>query len=136
MEVLCQCMGWGDSGEHRRVYVSVSGGGIVGSRGWFMSVYGVGDSGEQRMFFLVSVWVRGMVGSRGGLCQCMRWGIVGSRGGFMSVYGVGIVGSRGGFMSVYGVGGYWGAEEGLCRCMGWGDRWEQRRVYVSVWGGG
>ena len=35
-------MGWGDSGEQRRVYVSVWGGGIVGNGVGFMSVYGVG----------------------------------------------------------------------------------------------
>ena len=34
-----QCMGWG----------------ISGSRGWFMSVYGVGNSGEQRRVY-VNVW--------------------------------------------------------------------------------
>ena len=34
--------GVGDSEEQRKVYVSVWGGGILGSRGGFMSVYGVG----------------------------------------------------------------------------------------------
>ena len=38
-EGLCQCMGWG----------------LVRRRGGFMSVYGVGDSGEQRMVH-VSIW--------------------------------------------------------------------------------
>ena len=32
-----------DSREQRRVYISVWGGAIVGSRGGFMSVYGVGE---------------------------------------------------------------------------------------------
>ena len=38
-------MGWGSSGEQRRVYGSVWGGGIVRSRGGFMSVYAVGGGG-------------------------------------------------------------------------------------------
>ena len=52
-----------------------------------MSVYGVGDSGKQRMVY-VSVLGGGIKGSEEGLCQCMGWGIVGSRGWFMSMYGV------------------------------------------------
>ena len=52
-------LGGEGSGEQRRVYVSVcSGGGVVGSRGGFMSVYGVGDSREQRRVY-VSVWGEG-----------------------------------------------------------------------------
>ena len=41
------------------VYVNVWGGRIVGNRGRFMSVYGVGDSGQQRR---VSVYGVGDIG--------------------------------------------------------------------------